>query len=433
MLLQLINYIAVFIVFCDAFTLQNALPFMELRLSYPLMILVFALCLPFLRGIPFNRTFLFIFGVIIVSSLYNTYVGKDTFFLLTKQVIGIFSNALLFYLLIKVNRYDVKRLFKVYLNFAILTAVIGLFQELNYLLGVRAGYDFSYILVSSLHISPAGFLKITSIMSEPSAFCYVMIPAFFAAIRSFTKSEFKFLNRRTSLMIILSFIFSFSLVGYIGMIFSVMLLFLNYAKVKYFVIGIAVMSILMFFAYINVADLRMRVDDSVGIFTGGKKLEQTNQSTYALFSNALVAWESFKDNPLFGSGLGSHSISYGKYINKVVDVDAVHPGYLFTNSGDASSLFFRLMSETGLLGSVSVFCFIFRFWILKNNDKNNVMWIVNNAILTVFLVRAIRGGHYFAGGTFFFMWLYYFSGKYGIICHDDGQLQQDTNHNLSHI
>ena len=411
---QVINYIAVFIVFSDALVFRNILPFMELRGSYFLMALVLVLCIPLLRGVCFNRTFLFLFGAVIVFSLCNIYVAKDTFLLLTKQVIGVFGNALVFYLLMKVNRYDVKRLFKVYLNLAFLVGLIGLFQEMSFLSGFRAGYDFSYMLPSwRLYLSEAGFLKISSIMSEPASFCYVMMPAFFAALTSFSKSNFKFLNKSRSLVIILSVVLSFSLVGYIGMVFSFMLLLFNYTKIRYLVVGTVLASIIMFFAYDNVADLKTRVDDSINAFAGKTKLEETNLSTFTLFSNALVAWESFKDNPVFGSGLGSHRISHDRYMEKVVDVSAVMANYKYTflNKGDASSLFLRLLSETGLLGLLFIFCFVFRFWTLKKNDKSGFLWIVSNAILAVFLIRAIRGGHYFVGGTFFFMWLYYFAGK----------------------
>jgi hypothetical protein len=411
---QVINYIAVFIVFSDALTFRDILPFMELRSSYFLLALVLVLCIPLLKGVYFNRTFLFLFGAIIVFSLCNIYVEKDSFFLLAKQVIGIFSSSLIFYLLMKANEYDVKRLFKVYLNLAFLVGLIGLFQELSFLLGFRAGYDFSYIFTSwRLYLSQAGFLKISSILPEPASFCYVMIPAFFAALTSFSKSNFKFLNKWRALVIILSVVLSFSLVGYIGMVLSFMLLLFNYTKIRYLVVGTVLISILMFFAYVNVADLKIRIDDSINAFTGKTKLEETNLSTFTLFSNALVAWESFKDNPVFGSGLGSHSISHDRYMEKVVDVDAVMANYKYTflNKGDTSSLFLRLVSETGLLGLFFIFCFVFRFWILKKNDKSGFLWVVSNAILAVFLIRAIRGGHYFVGGIFFFMWLYYFAGK----------------------
>ena len=412
---QVINYIAVFIVFSDALAFRDILPFMDLRGSYFLMALVLVLFISLLRGVYFNKTFLFLFGVVIVFSLCNIYVAKDTFLLLTKQIIGIFGNALVFYLLMKVNRYDVKRLFKVYLNLAVLAGLIGLFQELSYSLGFRAGYDFSYILPSWYsRLSSTGFLKVSSIVPEPAAFCFVMMPAFFAAITSFSRDNFKFLSKWKSLIIIFSVFFSFSLMGYTGITFSLALLFYNHGKIRHFVVGAVLISILMFSAYHSIADLKIRVDDSINALTGKVRLEKTNSSTFTLFSNALVAWESFKDNPVFGSGLGSHSISHDRYIGKVVDVDAVMANYKkhrFFNKGDANSLFLRLVSETGLLGLFFVFCFVFRFWILKKNDKSGFLWVVSNAILAVFLIRAIRGGHYFVGGTFFFMWLYYFAGK----------------------
>ena len=410
-LLQLINLLAVFIVFSDALSWPGILPFMEIRLSYFLIVFLCFLSIPFLKGIYFSKTFLFFFGAIVLFSLYNIFLAKDTLFLLSKQLMGIFLNALFFYLIVKINKYDVKKLFKIYLNFAVLAGVIGLFQELSYLLGFRTGYDFSYILASRVHISQTGLLKVSSIMSEPAAFCYVMIPAFFTAITSFKKNEFKFLNKCTSSIIILSVIFSFSLSGYAGISFSFILLFFNYAKMKHFLIGTVVLSILMFFAYDNVMDLKMRINDSVGALIGKTKLEETNKSTFTLYCNTLIAWESIKDSPLFGSGLGSHAISYERYLNEVVDVKNVNPKFLFQNSRDTSSLLIRIMSETGLVGLLSVFYFIFRFWTLKKNDSSNYLWVVNNAILTMFFVRAIRGGHYFVGGTFFFMWMYYFSGK----------------------
>lgn len=406
---KLINYIAVFIVFSGALTYRGILPFVDLRISYLIMPLVLLLCMPFLKGVYFNKFFLFLFSIIIIFSLYNVYIGKDTFVLLTKQIIGIFSTSLIFYLLMEVNRYDVKKLFKVYLNLAVLVGLIGLFQELNYLLGFKAGYNFSYIFPSwRLHLSKTGFLRVNSIMPEPAVFCYSMMPAFFVSISSFSKSNFKFLKKWKSLIIISSVFLSFSLVGYIGMIVSLALLFYNYVKIRYLVIGTMLIAVLIFFAYNNIGDLKMRIDDSIDVLTGKMNLYSANLSTFTLLSNTLVAYESFKDNPVFGSGLGSHEISYNTYIGKVVDVDKV---IKFLNMQDANSLFLRLLSETGLFGILLFFYFIFKFHVLRKNDKSGYLWLISNAILAMFLIRLLRCGHYFVGGFFFFFWLYYFAGR----------------------
>ena len=63
---KLINYIAIFVVFSGSLTFRGILSFMDLRISYLIMALVLLLCIPFLRGIYFNKTFLFLFGVITI-------------------------------------------------------------------------------------------------------------------------------------------------------------------------------------------------------------------------------------------------------------------------------------------------------------------------------------------------------------------------------
>lgn len=54
---------------------------------------------------------------------------------------------------------------------------------------------------------------------------------------------------------------------------------------------------------------------------------------------------------------------------------------------------------------------VFKFHVLKKNDRNGYLWLMSNAILTMFLIRLLRCGHYFKGGFFFFFWLYYFAGR----------------------
>lgn len=385
--------------------------FGELRLSYVLMPFILILMLPTLKGIYFNKYFLFLFSAIVVLSLYNVYIGKDSLSLLLKQVIGVFLSALVFYMLFSLNNYNVKELFRVYLNVALGVAIIGLLQELSYLLGFKAGYDFSYILPGwSLGGGETGgrttyFLRVTSILTEPAAFSTVMIPAFFASLTSlFSKDDFRFLGKWNSSIIVLSFFFTFSSTGYIGIIFLLLLLMYNYRKWSYLIVYTIIISALVLLIYNNISEFRTRVDDSVSILTREMELQEGNLSTFALFSNALVAYNSFKDNPFFGSGLGSHEISYDKYIGEIVKVD-----FKVVNREDANSFFLRLLSETGLFGLLIIFIFIFKYHIQRKKDISNYLWIINNAILCMFFVRLMRAGHYFIHGFFFFFWAYYFS------------------------
>jgi len=401
-----INYLVIFAVFSDGLVFRYILP-IDLRISYFIILPTLFLFGFAFKNLYFNKTFLFVFIVVVVSSFYNVYLEKNTITLLMKQIVGIGLTSLMFYLLIKINKYNINKLFRIYLNFAVLAGLIGLFQELSYLTGFEKGYNFGFIFPSwRFNLSEMGLLRISSIMSEPTDFCYMMMPAFFVALTSLSKSNFKFLNKWKSLIIIFSVFFSFSLVGYIGMLLSIALLFYNYGKIRHFIFGTIFLLTISFFAYKNIIDLRIRVDDSVNVIAGKMDLYSANLSTFALFSNALVAYESFKDNPVFGSGLGSHELSYNKYIGRAVDVDKI---IIFLNVQDANSLFLRLLSETGLFGILCFFWFIFKFHVLKKNDRSGYLWIINNAILVTFLIRLLRCGHYFFVGFFFFFWLYYFT------------------------
>ena len=403
---SIINYLAVFTIFCDTLTFR---PYV--KVSYLLISFVLLLILRSFKDIYFNRTFFVLFNVIIVFSLYNVLIGKDTLILVLKQIIGIYSSALMFYLLFPLNNYDVKKLFRVYLNIAFCIAMIGLIQELSYFLGFQAGYDFSNILPGWPSViveksSMGRFFRITSILMEPSHFCIVMMPAFFASVTSLTKANFRPMEKWKSLIVVFSLFFSFSSTGYLGVLFSLLLLLRKCRKLSYTIANTVIICAFVLFAYHNIGNFRTRVDDSFSFLAGAKEMHEVNQSTFALVSNAHVAYNSFKDSPFIGSGLGSHQVSYDNYIGEIVNVHNT----TFVNKEDAGSLFLRLLSETGLFGLLITFIFLFRCHI-QMEDRTNYLGIINNAVLSMLFLVLVRSGHYFVFGFFFFFWLYYFAYK----------------------
>jgi len=176
-----------------------------------------------------------------------------------------------------------------------------------------------------------------------------------------------------------------------------------------------------YLAYTRVGDIKMRVNETMNVLLGRQTLHESNASTFAFLSNAAVAYRSFMSNPALGSGLGSYQISYNKFISQVTDIAQVR---MFLNIEDANSLFLRLMSEMGMVGMGMVLYFIFKFHIYRKDDPSGYFWIINNAILAMFMIRLLRSGHYFNGGLFFFVWLYYFSGKYKRLINEDKKLYE---------
>ena len=410
----LLNYAAVLIIFTEAGSFSSGTSIASYRISYLIIAVILMCWLPVLKGLYFNKTFLFLFSIIILFSFYNVFMGNDTIVLLAKQIVGIFLSSFIFYLLIKINRYDLKGLFKIYLNIAFLVGLIGIFQELFYILGFKPGYDYSSILPywTAIPDPATGLLRVNSILPEPAFFCNAMMPAFFTSLVSFLKNSFRFISRWKSFIIIVSFLLSFSLTGYMSIFISMLIIMYSFKKFKYIITALLFIFVLYFFSYNYVPVLRMKFTDSVKVLCGNLKLSEANQSTFAVYSNALVAYNSFKNNPLCGSGLGSHEISYFGYVNKFVNSEEMFKhNTFFTNYKDAASLFLRLLSETGLFGVSIIIIFIFKFYVNKKEDKSNYLWIISNAILVMFFLQLARYGHYFNGGLFFFFWLYYFAGK----------------------
>jgi hypothetical protein len=147
--------------------------------------------------------------------------------------------------------------------------------------------------------------------------------------------------------------------------------------------------------------------------TKKEDIELLNTSSFALYSNFIIAQASFKENPLTGSGLGTHESNYKKYFSKYFDKDFIIRYGVF-NTADANSMFVRLMSETGLLGLGLFFTFLLKnaLWRKGYNDPEiRDYTLINQSILIWFLVRLIRTGNYFGNGFFLFFFIYYVSKK----------------------
>lgn len=356
---------------------------------------------------PFFGTMMFLTLV----SLINVGLGKDSFFLMSKQVLGILVTGLAYYLLVKVNDYEVEKLFKIYLQIAILVAGMGIFQEVSFLMGFENGYDYSWLVNRWKYVrAGSGMLRVNSICLEPSYFAMTMIPALFVSIVTILKRGSFYINKVKSLIIIVSVILSFSSIAYIAILICLLLIFKDIKKSKFLILIAVIIPILAYSVYRYLPEVRERASNTIGVITGSRKISDSHLSVYALASNAYAAGRSFLSSPVFGRGLGSHPLSYDEFI-KPGDPSTIwykdYPRYPAVNREDAGSLFLRLLSETGLFGLGLVLYFLFRFRLKEK--KLMELQIINNAIFVLFLLQLLRQGHYFYNGLFFFVWVYYFT------------------------
>jgi O-antigen ligase len=399
-----INFAAWFTMFSEGWKLPPSV-LGDVRVGYFLIPPLLLSLGFFLKGVYLPRAFTAGFLVLIAASVFNIFQGKDQFPLLLKQIIGIYLNAVLFYMILKANDWDVRPLFKMYLAFCIPLGYFAIVQEVAFMLGIEPIYNLRWLFPEyGVAISGDVFLRARTIMPEPAYFGLAMTPAFFAAAHSLLDHKNRWLSPMNSLAVMGGVACSFSSIGYMGVGVCLILLMINLKKFRYLILICTVLPVLGIVAYNTVDDFRTRIDATLNYMDKSETLDDLNLSSFALFSNMHVAFMSFKENPLVGSGLGSHKVSYDRHIGQVVDLDKSKS---LLNKEDANSLFFRLISETGLVGTALFFLFLFKFHISKGADPTDSMWVINNAIMAFLILRLIRFGHYFDLGFFLFFWMYF--------------------------
>ena len=402
---KFICYLTIITIFLDGFTFKNILPF-DFRISYLIYIAVFFISLFFSKDVYINRVFIFLLMLIGLTSLYNVYVNNNTIILLLEQLIGIALSALVYYQLFKIIDYDIKKAFNIYLKVVLVICFVGIFQEACFILKFKPGYDFSWFIPGfRLNISN-NLIRISSITPEPASLGTTIMPAFFASLLNIIYPKYRLLKNWQAGVIIFTAFITISSVAYIGILISIILLVYNKFGTKSIAVSCVIVLILFGLMYNYSKDFKMRIDDTYNVVTGKANINESNISTFALLSNAQVAYKSFQNQPLIGSGLGSHQISYDKYIDTIADKVAIGFG---ANRTDANSLFLRLMSETGLVGILTILLFMICNYVKRNKNENDIYWIISNGVLTLVILRLLRSGHYFSDGFFFFIWLYYFS------------------------
>jgi len=412
-MITIFNYLLVFNVFGGAFTMFRQ-PF-EFNLGYLFIIFFLIAYIWRYRSLCVNSSFIILLIILTILSLINVYFGNNTVFLLAKQVSGILITGVAYYLLVKINNYDINKLFKIYLQIALIVAAIGVFQELSFLVGFRMGYDYKWVpMMIKWECGHAGgalsrLLRINSIFMEPAHFAISMAPAFFASFLAIIKKSNLFLKARwANFVIIISYILTFSIIAYVAILIS-LLLFPHPKKKRYLLILAVTIPVLSFAVYNFIPDIRMRVDDGVKIINQLKMPPDTHESVYSVVSNSFVAFKSFMANPLFGHGLGSHPVSYDKFIRLGAPYGFWQADRPEVCKGDSGSLFLRLLSEIGLFGIAIAFYFIFRFRLKMGNNRK--LEIISNGIFILFILYLLRQAHYFYNGLFFFVWVYYFAYK----------------------
>lgn len=399
-------YVIVISIYISIFI--NSFVFFKEPFEFYIGYLIYIFLLPgFIRKYGFNRSLVWIFGILLVSGVYHVLVGNND----TGQFLKVYSGLLLSYVfynfVIVEFDFDILRLFQWYLKGSYYAAVIGAIQFISFQVGFTPGYRLHWILNKWGFIPGGNFgIRVNSVFGEPTYLGAVMSAAFFISIYNFVRKTPFYLTKFQSGLIIVIYILSFSGLGQIGIFLSLAFLALSFGALRYIYFVLPAGILLFGIFYNNSKDFQQRFDSIIVLFTTGKfELGKTHGSSFILYNNYVVAMENVKHNLLFGSGVGSHPKAFEKYST------AKHfKVYGFNlNSQDANSMLLRLISETGLFG-VGIFLFvIIKGYVRRDPEYETYHWLVSNSILIMILLNLFRQGHYFLNGFPFFVILYYYN------------------------
>lgn len=356
--------------------------------------------------------------VVILFSSINFYIGISSF-LIVKQIILISITLLFSYLFINSYEFNLKKIFKDYIDIIFLASIVVVVQIVGVSLKLNFLIDFSYLGFDTGGIllnAPRG--RFHSWFYEPSFMAYAFTPVVFVGVCRLFKIG-SLISKEKALFIIVISLMTQSSIGFLGFLFSILLVgFSKYPifKKPLILVLVAVFLVLGSVLIYRIPPVKLRVDHTSVLFLNNKvsaeDIIKTNLSTYALYSNYEITKQAFKKNPFFGTGIGTYELNYDIYLNYVIP-DIMWRKYHKLNRQDADSLLFRVLVEMGLVGVLLSFYFVLRkklrFKDKFKTDLEQSLWIINNGIFILIFLRLIRQGHYTMLGFVMFILIYLFS------------------------
>lgn len=396
------------VIFLTLFT--SAFVFFKTPFEFYFHYIIFLALLPFfMLKYRFPKLAFQIMTIPLIVGVVNV-LGENTDQFSFIKVFGGLLLTLLFYQYVMLYyEFNVKRLFKMYVKWCYWIALIGIVQQVSYLIGFKLGYDYSW-LFNKWGVIPGGILglRVNSIISEPSGLAILMMPAVYVAIYNLFRKETYIIDKKQSLVILLVLILTSSSTGLIGLVIAFMLAS-DTLNIRYVVIGVVISISGGYAAYYNIVEFRSRIDTSIGLWIENDfDIKNTNSSSFVLYNNLHVATENLKEYPIFGTGLGSHESAYEKYslTNTVVLYD-----FNF-NTKDGNSMLIRLLSETGLLGVCFFLLILFMSFVHRNQNSDlNEYRIVSQGLFILIFVTLLRQGNYMLNGFPLIMLMYYYTKK----------------------
>ena len=351
-------------------------------------------------------------GAIAVLIAYSLLTMKTDPGLIIKQLVNIVLTILVFYNFILHEDFNLAEILRKYIQFGKFILIVGFVQVALFLVGLRDIYLTLFPFLRHTNISE----RFQSLSDEPSFIALTFIPIVFVALHNLFYNTRYIMGREWSILFVLGYLLTLSSAGFIALIIIALILYLKKITLTKGIFAAAFCLIVLMiaaFSYHRIEYIRLRVDDTLfamrNDFSSPAVYESVNLSTYAFLSNAYVTRKALNRYPLTGRGLGAHEKNYDHYLPEEMR------DYSQLNRKDANSMALRLLSETGILGTLM---FLILLAALKarrrvgDDGTSELLWLLNTAIFVMMIVVLLRHGNYTSSGKMLFLLLYFYSYKF---------------------
>lgn len=363
-----------------------------------------------------TNTLIFTSLILISSILVSVFIGYDY----TKgiqQSVLLFSCLFGYIQIISYNDYDVKGLFRKYIRVVYFVSIIGLLQELFYVLTeidlINEFYNF--IGLKTGHITQSngvgGLMRINSITNEGGTFGICLIPSMIYL--HYYNDKYRILGKGKKWLITLTGILTLSPFFYLSIV--IILFFKITRKSKMLRAFSTLLAITMVPGIIGLQETAEVNDSTTGIKAVQMKIGDTyraiadigninnigyyNTSTSVILANTYVALKA--PSRIIGTGIGTNAESYENLIGN----------YYFTamtafeglNADDSYSLLLRITSEFGFVGIILFLISLYKFY-NKGND-------INVSMSGLVLCLLFRGGGYIDYGIIMAILMMFLTSK----------------------
>lgn len=331
------------------------------------------------RTLVFPLSLLVLIGYITVITILNSFDMDGI-----TDMLFFFISLLTIYWVVK-DLGDMKIIYKMFYNVAVIMSVIAIFQFISYLLGISSFYELGQYGFQHRVYIRNDLLAVSGLYSEPSHTAPIIAIALLVALIG-KSQQFDFVKTWKTIMLIIFTVLTQSTIAYFS-VFSVFLIYIfvfqkNFSKkLKYIFAGV---FCIVFVILVN-PDFIVGVLSRLNQFETISTTTANDLSALALVSNFRIALEKMKDGYILGTGFDTHRLYYDKYIAELYG-----KLYMNLNSDDAASLYTRVFSEFGIVGFVIfILSIVFKFYkSLKFKNIEKSVWLL------LFLVVIVRNGHY---------------------------------------